>query len=705
MRVQAQAHQVANATVSSRGEPLPHITTLEHAFPQHRLESIRIHPPDRLAAVGARGMALGEQIAAHPSDLHTVAHEVAHVLQQRANAGGSLDAEARADRAADRVVQGQVASHLVPAARAPGSGTPVPQFSDPEDPVAIAERFPQERGHWDAEWAVLEEAVQRHATAKQVRALITSLLAQRRTFLDILHRTVKDEVAGLAKDGVLSKEEVAHVFSTMKAEGEAFLQSGHPPSRSPGLPDILERRLDQRNHQVRTTIQQTMSELRGLTSRVPEPTLRGAGRMHPFSGFVHGNLAIALPELELQAATVQRLGVGTAKGVAAYDFWSDMVQDLAAHASSIREGLRADAFRRHREWRRREAARRAHIHLMLRGIQLCRSSPGGCLTAMVGKGAGLDDARAIAAGEFAAAVGGAVGGRKHAGPKGGPKRPSRIVQTVKRGAKNLRKTAERGTRAATNALQRGKDMVKEARDGFEALARPFQPLMEPAGHTPFVFPKGPTGGPKPHRPPAKPPKRKPPKPQTDSPAKEDTQPTRRTAPTAAIGPSSRRKKGRPKCANVRPGIHVDWSFPGTQISSLGPIACTYRTVHRMMAFQELSRRNVAVAVATSPQGGLRFFAVHSWEGQHTELLLIDKLDRVARSVPGLRVLQMLTERHPCKERCSPALKDAIEKSRSGERSRRKADFSSLSVFYFTTKKGNKAASALQSTYGLNVPDP
>lgn len=109
----------AEAGVVGAGGPLPFAAELGRAFGRHDLSGVRAHVGGAAAAaadaLGARGYALGDAVAfAGPPDLHLVAHEVAHVVQQRdgvALAGGLGQAddpyERHADAVADAVVRGE----------------------------------------------------------------------------------------------------------------------------------------------------------------------------------------------------------------------------------------------------------------------------------------------------------------------------------------------------------------------------------------------------------------------------------------------------------------------------------------------------------------------------------------------------------------------------------------------------------------------
>jgi len=110
---------------SGAGGPLPHLDTIQRSFGSHDVTSVRAHT-DRAAAAGAAAMgasafATGSHIAfAGVPDLHTAAHEAAHVIQQRdgvhlkGGVGEEGDAyEQHANAVADRVVAGQSAQSLL----------------------------------------------------------------------------------------------------------------------------------------------------------------------------------------------------------------------------------------------------------------------------------------------------------------------------------------------------------------------------------------------------------------------------------------------------------------------------------------------------------------------------------------------------------------------------------------------------------------
>ncbi|MBC7974712.1 MAG: DUF4157 domain-containing protein, partial [Myxococcales bacterium] len=81
-------HAAAAEGVRGSGQPLPFRDQIQASFGRHDISGIRAHIGEEAAAagkaIGARAYASGQNIAfAGPPDLHTAAHEAAHVVQQR----------------------------------------------------------------------------------------------------------------------------------------------------------------------------------------------------------------------------------------------------------------------------------------------------------------------------------------------------------------------------------------------------------------------------------------------------------------------------------------------------------------------------------------------------------------------------------------------------------------------------------------------
>jgi hypothetical protein len=119
-------HRIAAAGVAGAGTRLPHLESIQRAFgPDHDVTGIKAHvggdAGDAAAAIGARAYATGNDVAfTGEPDVHTAAHEAAHVVQQRGGVqlkggvGAEGDAyEVNADAVADRVIRGESAAELL----------------------------------------------------------------------------------------------------------------------------------------------------------------------------------------------------------------------------------------------------------------------------------------------------------------------------------------------------------------------------------------------------------------------------------------------------------------------------------------------------------------------------------------------------------------------------------------------------------------
>lgn len=118
-------HAAAARGVATASSPLPHADTIQRAFGHHDISQVKAHVgPDAASAageMGAQAFASGDHVVlGKGTDLHTTAHEAAHVVQQRAGVhlkGGVGEAgdpyERHADEVADLVVQGNSAEALL----------------------------------------------------------------------------------------------------------------------------------------------------------------------------------------------------------------------------------------------------------------------------------------------------------------------------------------------------------------------------------------------------------------------------------------------------------------------------------------------------------------------------------------------------------------------------------------------------------------
>jgi Domain of unknown function (DUF4157) len=137
--------RTAAAGVAGGGGQLPHLDRIQKLFGRaHDVTGISAHVGGQAAEaadqIGAEAYATGSSVAFRESpDLHTAAHEAAHVVQQRAGVhlkGGVGEAgdvhEQHADAVADRVVRGESAADLLGAGQSKqGATTAVQRAPNP----------------------------------------------------------------------------------------------------------------------------------------------------------------------------------------------------------------------------------------------------------------------------------------------------------------------------------------------------------------------------------------------------------------------------------------------------------------------------------------------------------------------------------------------------------------------------------------------
>lgn len=183
----AAVHAAASRGAATPGSALPFSTSIQRAFGRHDVSSIQAHTGPEAAAsahaMGADAYATGNHVVlGRGADLHTVAHEAAHVVQQRGGVhlkggvGAADDAyERHADTVADRVVAGQSAEDLLDESAVtsgPGTAQAV-QRKEGKDDAQILEHQASLKGA-DVEIPALEGALL--ATRKE--AVKLGLLSQ-----------------------------------------------------------------------------------------------------------------------------------------------------------------------------------------------------------------------------------------------------------------------------------------------------------------------------------------------------------------------------------------------------------------------------------------------------------------------------------------------------------------------------------------------
>lgn len=167
-------HSVAAEGIRGTAGRLPHLDTIQPAFGRHDVSGVRAYTgaaaEEATTRMGARAYATGDAVAlgAQGQDLHTVAHEAAHVVQQRG--GVALKSgvgevgdryEQHADAVADAVVAGRSAEALLDrfagtggsagdAVQLKASDSDTDSDSDSEDEGVLKRRHPAAQAIEDA---------------------------------------------------------------------------------------------------------------------------------------------------------------------------------------------------------------------------------------------------------------------------------------------------------------------------------------------------------------------------------------------------------------------------------------------------------------------------------------------------------------------------------------------------------------------------
>lgn len=128
--------------------PLPFLDLVQQSFGTHDVSAVQAFSGATAARIvdrfDARALAVGDRVLFRGTpDLHTVAHEAAHVIQQRRGVQSGADHEAHADRVADLVVAGRSAASLLDRSGT-GAGGPAIQLKSATAPASSATWNPDE---------------------------------------------------------------------------------------------------------------------------------------------------------------------------------------------------------------------------------------------------------------------------------------------------------------------------------------------------------------------------------------------------------------------------------------------------------------------------------------------------------------------------------------------------------------------------------
>lgn len=247
--------QVAARGTQGAGGPLPHLAAIQKSFGRHDVSSVRAHIGGDAAAasksLGAEAFAYGNAVAfAASPDLHTAAHEAAHVVQQRSGVslkggvGAESDAyERHADLVADDVVRGKSVEALLDSMAGGGGRTAAVQRKsshgaprrdvapDPAPPIGAASLEPD-----------LDEVQQTTQLAAQIRA---SLLPAYRRAVDALDVAAARELGGAIVAAVQQAMTITTRARAAIHAGPHAAMVSMPNSPTNDTPEAAQRRFDQ----------------------------------------------------------------------------------------------------------------------------------------------------------------------------------------------------------------------------------------------------------------------------------------------------------------------------------------------------------------------------------------------------------------------------------------------------------------------------
>lgn len=241
----SRPHDLVGDAVSNGGGRLPYLEEIQRSFGRHDVSGVSAHQGpsagQAATALGARAFAVGNAVAFDGTpDLHTAAHEAAHVVQQRGGVqlkggiGEVGDAhEQHANQVADRVVAGSSAEELLDrytsgspevTARAPmtsrafsGTATPVqrqstgdssssqPATAAPANPAPDAAEAPSDPPSRHATWPQISGAAEDPKAQQELDiAWIASLPDHLRESIDVAFAdsTAEAHVAKTATPGL-----------------------------------------------------------------------------------------------------------------------------------------------------------------------------------------------------------------------------------------------------------------------------------------------------------------------------------------------------------------------------------------------------------------------------------------------------------------------------------------------------------------------
>ena len=335
-------HEAAAAGIASGGGAMPHADQIQKSFGGHDIGSVQAHTgsaaSEASAAMGAEAYATGDHVAfGSTPDLHTAAHEAAHVVQQRA--GVSLSGgvgqvgdsyEQHADAVADAVVQGKSAEPILSqmTGGAPAGGAvqqraiqrrvvqreevpPAPEAA-PTTPAAI-DPVEAKRQAFDAARTTALAGAASVTDPAGIRSFLSALPAN--AAHESGHSTTFATNQALA-GSMIGKLDTAmtEARAAWALEDQGLAAEGKPPKGPQKEADFITRRLDILKSNAPKGLEKTLSR-----ASVERPVdIKDA-----FWNICAANFDLCAPEEEAGGELLDAIG-GVYKAFDAGDFWTNM---------------------------------------------------------------------------------------------------------------------------------------------------------------------------------------------------------------------------------------------------------------------------------------------------------------------------------------------------------------------------------------------
>lgn len=231
--------------VRGAGQPLPHLPRIQQAFGKHDLHAVVAHQGAEAHAasqqIGAAAYTTGHHVAfSHPPDLHTAAHEAAHVVQQRAGVqlkGGVGQAddpyERHADAVADRVVRGESAEDVLDRHPGPGGQQGVQLLTVTAE--QLRKELSLKASLLDSTWSQIVKSVDKYEHTEQIQDGADERLKWGVEILELIYKWKSRQRTNDSKNR--RKSTLLEVLDAELREdvGEALRQWGLPEDSHPYL--------------------------------------------------------------------------------------------------------------------------------------------------------------------------------------------------------------------------------------------------------------------------------------------------------------------------------------------------------------------------------------------------------------------------------------------------------------------------------------